>query len=473
MLNSFRLALVVTLVVFLTACGVVPKQLHARDRVGAEPRKIVILFDGTANDEKSDTNIKKLHALIALRDVPNASVIYIEGVGTKAGVSGMAFGTGMEKRVKLAYEFLLKEYRHGTPTQAADEIYLFGFSRGAYAARILAAMLYHAGLPRWDPLPPGHTRNYPFIADSVHTAYYADRNRSQAAAQVASWGKGPGNNVQVKVLALFDTVEAMGAPVIYEHVGDVNPKHGDQLCNVEKVLHAVSLDDNRAILFTPKLFNRSHLVDKCAPDMWTNVRGDEVKLREAQSAFLETRVEEVWFSGAHSDVGGGYEDTLLGGISMNWMLRRLTDTGLFAPGARVREDYLDRSRDAEDQHLLGAYTDRPRSIHTYYAPGPGALPHQKLKIHRSVLDRYIVAQREAKNVARIQEIRAKAEYYSAEPAKVKHEYTWVKSYPQCFSGAEFEKVFQPGPACPIEVVDCEWSRFSSVLVEGMTSATCK
>ena len=107
------------------------------------PRKIAIFFDGTHNDEASDTNIKRLHSLVTLQARNDIAAIYIEGVGTGRDFLGMTMGVGVKARVKIAYQFLLENYR----PKEKDQIYIFGFSRGAYSARILVSLLYYAGLP--------------------------------------------------------------------------------------------------------------------------------------------------------------------------------------------------------------------------------------------------------------------------------------------------------------------------------------
>ena len=113
---------------------------------GYTPRKIVIFFDGTANDEGSDTNVKRLHSLITLQDRKDIASLYILGVGTNLDPIGLVTGSGINARVRLAYEFILNHYTPKTRDMEADEIYIFGFSRGAFAARILTTMLNYAGI---------------------------------------------------------------------------------------------------------------------------------------------------------------------------------------------------------------------------------------------------------------------------------------------------------------------------------------
>ena len=106
-------------------------------------RDLVIFFDGTSNDEGSHTNIAKLHNLVTLQNRSDISTTYIKGVGTGTKIIGMAMGWGIGDDVREAYLYLIDNYDH----KYKDRISIFGFSRGAYTARILASLLYVAGIP--------------------------------------------------------------------------------------------------------------------------------------------------------------------------------------------------------------------------------------------------------------------------------------------------------------------------------------
>ena len=109
----------------------------------------------------------------------------------------------------------------------------------------------------------------------------------------------------VATLGLWDTVESLGLVDTLEALevvfgvqvprdtGERNRRYGDQLCNVNRTLHALSIDDNRADVFTPKLMTLPHLFHNCEPN-------DPARDSEDISS-----VDEVWFSGAHADVGEG------------------------------------------------------------------------------------------------------------------------------------------------------------------------
>ena len=327
-----------------------------------KPRKIAIFFDGTANDEGSDTNLKRLHSLVTLQNRGDIASLYILGVGTDMDALGAVTGSGINARVQIAYEFILNHYRSATPERKADEVYIFGFSRGAYSARILTTMLYFAGIvEEGKPKPPGSPRRYTTtdIAEATHKAMFprfmaGDVNehylRPDDIAKMLPEGLSSAVDyklripVPVKVLGLWDTVEALGMFAILGQrtkiafrstppefdVDNPNRRYGERMCNVEYAFHAVSIDDNRATVFTPLLLSRDHLFADCfGPEGYA-------KASPGHAAFLSPmlddsgniaagHLQEVWFSGAHSDVGGGYLNSELNGVSLNWMLKRIKE----------------------------------------------------------------------------------------------------------------------------------------------------
>lgn len=352
---------------------------------------IAIFFDGTHNDEASDTNVKKLHSLVALQDRPDIASLYIEGVGTGSDATGAATGAGINRRVQMAYEFILNHYRYKqAATDEPSRIYIFGFSRGAYAARILTSMLYHAGLP-----PPGRRPDCQLttaeLAEAIHEAFapqsahvdpiYEPGRRTYARMRLEAFHKSNSGsrlltrgcfpeaprqeNVTVEVLGLWDTVEAMGfanwpSRIAHklgiaqhrENIDARNIRYGDKLCNVRHAFHAVSIDDNRAWIFTPLLLTRRHMFDGCAAADMEGKDSPPANPMLQDGKIIKGRLQEVWFSGAHADVGGGYGDSALSGVSLNWMIERLNDVaehdpnkGILPPGARVREDVFGTSHD--------------------------------------------------------------------------------------------------------------------------------
>lgn len=357
----------------LAGCAPMPSKLTAAS--DAKPRKIAIFFDGTANDPVSDTNVKKLHSLVSLQSNPAIATFYIEGVGANGKPVGMATGWGIGERVRKAYVFLQEQYRPG------DEVYIFGFSRGAYSARILSALLYYGGIPPLKDTAQGD------LANELYAAYKGEqkdrRTRIKTAFRALGMADINPEPVPVKVLGLWDTVEALGWPDYTEEFDSPNDRYGDQICNVEKAYHAVSLDDDRARIFTPILMTWKHLLADCKKnenEMFT----DEA----ARTRYLNEVVDEVYFAGAHADVGGGYPDSLLSGVSLNWMLRNLASTGLLPGPVQVRQDVFGLSHDPEGGFVWGLlYHKQHRDLAKHLSTGDVLYNGGRLKIHTSAIDR--------------------------------------------------------------------------------------
>src|ERR1044071_707241 len=108
-------------------------------------QRLVVCLDGTWNNKDDSTNVVHHFALATERPWPDPNAectqtrYYDEGVGTGVldGISGGAFGIGLEENVRAAYDWLVEHYHDGNAAEDADEIYIFGFSRGAYTARSL------------------------------------------------------------------------------------------------------------------------------------------------------------------------------------------------------------------------------------------------------------------------------------------------------------------------------------------------
>lgn len=352
-------------------------------------RKIVIFFDGTANDEGSDTNVKRLHSLITLKNRDDIASLYVLGVGTRLDPLGAITGSGINARVKLAYEFILNHYQQQDGKTPADEIYIFGFSRGAFSARILATMLNFAGIVREQREQNDSRKFTPTeLADLVHKATFpgfrqgdADRtpNRpTKLARDLHALGleslvnKETGDiAVPVKVLGLWDTVEALGLPPVLDNLrvrflsappvidfDEPNRRYGEKLCNVERAFHALSIDDNRATIFTPLLLSRAHMFEGCPKG-----KG----MRDDMGNIKAEALQEVWFSGAHSDVGGGYSTGDLSGLSLNWMLNRLRCTQLLSRDVcEVSEEkYFNDLKYVRDDFLSGSH-DPTTGVWAFY-----------------------------------------------------------------------------------------------------------
>ena len=257
--------------------------------------RIAFYCDGTWNDPASNTNVNKLFTA-TLPLLGEQDSLYDSGVGTDGRpvdhLFGGAFGQGITNKIKEAYTKIAHVY------SAGDELFLFGFSRGAYTARCLAGMIAICGLPTQNLDQP-----------CVDTAWQAYRDKDDRATLLGSLGKYAMDCAQIKMLGVWDTVGSLGIPAAW---GGVDPiQYGflstDLHANVRNAYQALALDEQRR---------------QFPPSLWTGECGEGQVM------------EQVWFTGVHCDVGGGYpaeapdNGTALSDITLAWMASKAVALGL-------------------------------------------------------------------------------------------------------------------------------------------------
>ena len=288
-------------------------------------RRLALFFDGTWNTPGSETNVIRLYRLTRshasfrgslLRrtfrkdpqpDAPGSTEqlkYYHRGVGTTWGsrMLGGMFGYGLSKNIRDGLLWLATHYKPG------DDIYLFGFSRGAYTARSLAGLIGKCGIPR-DPAPGLADTAYRFYRERQ---YDPDGLAVKAFRQTYAWEESP-----IRFIGVWDTVGALGLPVHDIWFGKEWYRfHDTQLGSaVRTACHALALDEHRPDF---------------AATVWTAAKG-ETKPRSG--------VEQRWFAGSHADVGGGYAHGKLHQIPLRWMQERAGTCGLeFSADAPVDDD---------------------------------------------------------------------------------------------------------------------------------------
>ena len=278
-------------------------------------KRLVICCDGTWNapDNRHITNVEKIARTVEidLRRTGGVQqmVLYVSGVGAGSyrvdRLLGGAFGFGLFANIRSAYRFLALNYDDG------DDVFVLGFSRGAYTARSLVGMIGRIGLLTRDAL----------VADKLSEA----EARYRAGADAASRFDLPPEEFRrrfchvdspVTLLGVFDTVGALGVP------GAVRRRHQFHDVNLSPIVRtarqALALDERR-LKFEPCLWEAS----------------DDVRAADEAAG----RVEQVWFSGVHSDVGGGYERCGLSDTTLLWMVTEARAQGLVFD-ERLLEVYL-------------------------------------------------------------------------------------------------------------------------------------
>lgn len=338
-------------------------------------KNILIFIDGTSNTPEDNTNINKLRRLAKVSD--SLDTFYTVGVGGGKDfkISGMAFGVGVKRDVVEAYDFLMKRYKN----QRNDKIYLFGFSRGAFTCQVLTDFIYTTGMIELEKDIDSVKQMR--LIKKMYSAYRDNSTHTKRQRRVQKviekWEKANNQkvavtpNINIEVLGLFDNVEALAAPDYKEKFCKPNTSHLNQFVNVNKVYHAVALDDNRAQIFTP-------ILASC----------NNIKLRRHKT--LNEVVEEVWFSGAHSDVGGGYADNPeISYVSLNWMINRLSikHPNIFN-NLPITDYHINSNIHDSEDNLIGIfYRRRNRDMPLYLRENGENYNNGKLKVHRSVIKR--------------------------------------------------------------------------------------
>ncbi len=260
-------------------------------------KRIILCTDGTWNkpDQKDrgkrkPSNVVKMARAIKPRadDGTEQIVYYGDGVGTNWGldkIAGGGFGVGLSANIVDAYQFLALNYEEG------DEIFLFGFSRGAYTARSIAGLVHKLGI-----LPKDHA----FFIPEAYKLYRDQARDIELESFRLDHNSRP---ARIKYIGVWDTVGALGIPIgLFKTFNKRYQFHEvDLVSSIENAYHALAIDERR------KPF---------APTLWHLPHGSEQTL------------EQVWFPGVHTNIGGGYSKDGLANISLQWIAGKAESHGL-------------------------------------------------------------------------------------------------------------------------------------------------
>ena len=362
---------------------------------GHAPRNLVLCSDGTGNQagKKRGTNVWRLYEALDRHCHENGGPVQLavhdDGVGTSnvrlLALLGGAFGLGLARNVRELYSWLVENYEPG------DRIYLFGFSRGAFTVRCLAGMITRFGVIDRRAVAPGQ------VAELVREAWrlYKETQHRDGVPKAQEFKQrygvllpqpsgakppSPDQDVPVHFLGVWDTVDAYGLPS--DTAKDLaagltrylarGPLHRLALTRfsdhrlhplVLQACQAIAIDDERRT-FHPLLFDESRPAD-------------------------QQRIEQVWFAGVHSDVGGGYARGSVSLVSLEWMISRADSHELVF--ARDRWAAIWRDMDP-----TGPIHDSRAGLSAYYRYTPRRIDElckaQKVlipqpKVHGSAIER--------------------------------------------------------------------------------------
>jgi uncharacterized protein (DUF2235 family) len=269
-------------------------------------KNIVICCDGTGNEfGDHNSNVVKLYGTLAIDGIHQVGY-YHPGVGTMGDptahnkgselwsvVKGLAFGAGLLANVGDAYRYLMNTYQDG------DQVFIFGFSRGAYTARALAGVLHMFGL-----LCPGNDGLIPYVI-----RLYARKTREKAGMEhtfevATGFKKTFSRHCPLHFVGVWDTVSSVG--MFWDPLKLPYTAQNPDMANGR---HAVSIDERRCFFVN-------------------NLWGDPLPGKN---------IKQVWFAGVHSDVGGSYIDSqsALSNITLEWMICEAIQFGLLVVPEKV------------------------------------------------------------------------------------------------------------------------------------------
>jgi uncharacterized protein (DUF2235 family) len=345
-------------------------------------KNIIICSDGTGNTANKDrgTNVFKMFEAVDLnghRTDPTLTpqvALYDDGVGTESFLPlkllGGAFGWGLKRNVLSLYTGLVRIYDPG------DRIYLFGFSRGAFTVRTLAGLIAQAGVLQWEPL-----KTTDAMTEAVAELYNTYRKgyrtwlwrvlhgKSEEAVKEAAkiamenfTQRHPSHGVDIHFVGVWDTVDSVGGPF---HISNL----------INSMIHRFKFPDYK---LSPKI--------RCGVQALSidDARAEFVpRLWEAND-----KVDQVWFAGVHSNVGGGYPKQGMSLVTMDWMTQKAAESGL-----RILDD--DRKRYWEHGSVDDKMYDSRAGLGVFYRWWPRDMQRLCIKqkaacpprVHLSVLER--------------------------------------------------------------------------------------
>ena len=377
------------------------KKNDAGDQESRKEKAIVLFSDGTGNSSAKlfKTNVWRMYEAVDLGPTRPGDrdqiAFYDNGVGTSAwrplAMLGGIFGFGLKRNVLEIYRFLCRNYRPG------DSIYAFGFSRGAFTIRLLAAFVASRGVVQYDTeaelvrrsveeFRAFSSANYPnvfpgfVVLGRFLRTVYKGIGRGVAALprligrlrkRASPRRNLPNHHPDIEFLGVWDTVAAYGGPIaemtrgIDNWIWPLSPTDHYLHPKIRTARHALALDDERDS-FHPLLWDE--FKETLEADRMAQLEGKETDpARKAEYAALAkrfgTRLQQVWFAGMHADVGGGYPDESLSYVSLRWMMEQARAAKL-----RLLDSHFDRIK--ETANSFGPIHDSRSGLKSYYRYQP-------------------------------------------------------------------------------------------------------
>lgn len=280
-------------------------------------KRLALFLDGTTDKSEGNTNVWRARCLCAAKsegeNAREQKVYYAAGVGTQLGeiARGAVFGYGIDDQVIDAYGWLIENYEDG------DDIFIFGFSRGAFAARSLSGYISRCGLIRpGSPLGVKQLYDRYKKRDAEETLQHlkAEGTDTSAFTLEERWMVRDCASPDVLFTGVWDTVGSVPTTSVLSAVtgGDQSYLDVNLRQNEKHVYHAMAIDENRAVFDVT-------LLSYFRPNTETTPYRSPRALAD---------VEQRWFCGAHGDVGGGSYNDALSQLPLRWLLTKASTHGL-------------------------------------------------------------------------------------------------------------------------------------------------
>lgn len=290
-------------------------------------RKIVLLSDGTGNSAAKvwRTNVWRTFEALDLAGSDQVA-FYDDGVGTSSfkplAILGGAFGFGLKRNVIDIYKFACRNWRDDS-----DELFGFGFSRGAFTIRVVMGLILNQGLVAADSEREldrkAHAAYRAYRRERYHTFWHIEKPlRALRDMILPRYDKADNRTInRIRFIGVWDTVAAYGLPMdemtrgVSRWIWPLElPNHRLDLERVTRACQALSLDEPRTT-FHPELWDERGTVPLTPRD-------------DGKRHIEDEQISQVWFAGVHSNVGGGYPDDALAYIPLVWMMTEAQRCGL-------------------------------------------------------------------------------------------------------------------------------------------------
>ena len=340
-------------------------------------KRLIVCMDGTWNKKNqrengipTPTNVAKIYNILKpiSKDGIKQRKYYHSGAGTENSIvekiAGGAVGADIDRHIRNAYRWLSAHYQEG------DEIYLFGFSRGAYSARSLAGMIYKCGLLKQKSNSPKDKDQLWIDVKRVYNECYRKQKKLKFSdllyhkESIIHTPNGTIEAIPIKFIGVWDSVGALGVPdrMAMANLLDKpsNYSFHDMSLhpNIITARHALALDEMRSSF---------------SPVLW--------KYTENKELLKDRDIQEIWFAGVHADIGGGYAQSGLSDIALEWMIKEAQKCGLEIQQERISHIHPDPAGVLHDSidGLFKLMTSTPRNI--------PAVTEDNKEIHPSVIAR--------------------------------------------------------------------------------------